>query len=51
MEEGILRSMVKDMNDLVKVSSVIRESGKTFKNPSGTADRLAAHRNRYCFQH
>ena len=34
--------MVKDMNDLVKVSSVIRESGKTFKNPSGTADRLAA---------
>jgi len=40
--KGFPKSMVKDMNDLVKVSSVIRESGKTFKNPSGTADRLAA---------
>ena len=40
--KGFPKTMVKDMNDLVKVSSVIRESGKTFKNPSGTADRLAA---------
>jgi hypothetical protein len=40
--KGFPKSMVKDMNDLTKVASVIRESGKTFKNPSGTADRLAA---------
>jgi hypothetical protein len=26
---------------LLQVASVIRESGKTFRNPSGTADRLA----------
>jgi hypothetical protein len=39
--KGFPKSMVKDMNDLTKVASVIRESGKTFRNPSGTADRLA----------
>lgn len=38
---GYPKTMVKEMNDLVKVASVIRESGKTFRNPSGTADRLA----------
>lgn len=38
---GYPKTMIKDMNELVKVASVIRESGKTFRNPSGTADRLA----------
>lgn len=39
--KGFPKSMVKDLNDLLQVSNVIRESGKTFRNPSGTADRLA----------
>jgi len=29
-----------DMDTIARISSVIRESGKTFRNPSGTADRL-----------
>ena len=39
--KGFGPQMAKDLDDLVKVSSIIRESGKTFKNPSGTADRIA----------
>lgn len=39
--KGFGPGMIKDLDALTKVSSIIRESGKTFKNPSGTADRLA----------
>jgi hypothetical protein len=39
--KGFPKTMAKDLNDLLQVSNVIRESGKTFRNPSGTADRLA----------
>ena len=30
-----------DLDKIATISSIIRESGKTFRNPSGTADRLA----------
>ena len=39
--KGFGPGMIKDLDALTKVTSIIRESGKTFKNPSGTADRLA----------
>lgn len=32
--------MGKDLDKVAKIASTIRESGKTFRNPSGTADRL-----------
>jgi hypothetical protein len=35
-----LSSIRSDLNTIARVSSIIRESGKTFKNPSGSADRL-----------
>lgn len=35
-----MKSIKSDLDTIARVSSVIRESGKTFKNPSGTADRL-----------
>ena len=34
------KGLDKDLDKVAKIASVIRESGKTFKNPSGTADRL-----------
>jgi len=37
---GWSKSMVKDLDTVTNISSLIRESGKTFKNPSGTADRV-----------
>ena len=33
-------SMRADLDKIATISSIIRESGKTFRNPSGTADRL-----------
>ena len=38
--KGWGKEMIKDFNDIINVSSIIRQSGKTFKNPSGTADRV-----------
>ena len=38
--KGWSKEMIKDFDDIVKISSIIRQSGKTFKNPSGTADRV-----------
>jgi len=38
--KGWGKDMIKDFDDIVNVSSIIRQSGKTFKNPSGTADRV-----------
>lgn len=35
-----LQGIRSDLDTVARISSVIRESGKTFKNPSGTADRL-----------
>ena len=37
---GWPKSLVKDLDRIVNISSLIRQSGKTFKNPSGTADRV-----------
>jgi len=37
---GWTKEMIKDLDNIVNISSYIRQSGKTFKNPSGTADRL-----------
>lgn len=37
---GWSKSLVDDLNRVVNISSYIRQSGKTFRNPSGTADRL-----------
>ncbi|MEN8703203.1 MAG: hypothetical protein ABF286_03485, partial [Polaribacter sp.] len=36
---GWSTSLVDDLNTVVNISSYIRQSGKTFRNPSGTADR------------
>jgi len=38
--KGWTQGMKKDFDQIVNISNFIRESGKTFKNPSGTADRL-----------
>lgn len=38
--KGFKPSMAKDLDELAKVTSLVRESGKTWRNPSGTADRL-----------
>ena len=38
--KGWSKEMIKDFDNIVKISSIIRQSGKTFKNPSGTADRV-----------
>ena len=38
--KGFKPSMAKDLDELTKVTSLVRESGKTWRNPSGTADRL-----------
>ena len=37
---GWSKSLIKDLDRIVNISSLIRQSGKTFKNPSGTADRV-----------
>jgi hypothetical protein len=34
------KGLDKDLDKIANISSIIRESGKTFRNPSGTADRL-----------
>jgi len=38
--KGLGKDLAKHMDDLADAASIIRESGKTFKNPSGSADRL-----------
>jgi hypothetical protein len=38
--KGWSKEMIKDLDQLVSVSDIIRQSGKTFANPSGTADRI-----------
>ena len=38
--KGWSKEMIKDFDNIVKISSIIRQSGKTFNNPSGTADRV-----------
>jgi hypothetical protein len=38
--KGWSKEMIKDLDQLVSVSDIIRQSGKTFANPSGTADRV-----------
>ena len=38
--KGWTKGMKKDFDQIVNISNFIRESGKTFRNPSGTADRL-----------
>ena len=40
MKDGTKFNPIKNIDDIVKISSIIRQSGKTFKNPSGTADRV-----------
>ena len=38
--KGWTKGMQKDFDQILNISNFIRQSGKTFKNPSGTADRL-----------
>jgi len=38
--KGWTKGMKKDFDDILQISNFIRQSGKTFRNPSGTADRL-----------
>jgi len=38
--KGWTKDMIKDFDNVVDISSIIRRSGSTFKNPSGTADRV-----------
>ena len=38
--KGWTSGMQKDFTDILKISNFIRLSGRTFKNPSGTADRI-----------
>mgnify|MGYP003110804008 FL=1 len=38
--KGWTSGMKKEFDDMLKISNFIRQSGKTFRNPSGTADRL-----------
>jgi hypothetical protein len=38
--KGWTSGMKKDFTDILKISNFIRLSGRTFKNPSGTADRI-----------
>jgi len=38
--KGWTKDMIKDFDNVVNISSIIRRSGSTFKNPSGTADRV-----------
>ena len=38
--KGWTKGMQKDFKDITKITNFIRQSGRTFKNPSGTADRL-----------
>jgi len=37
---GWSKELSKSFDDVTKISGYIRQSGKTFKNPSGTADRV-----------
>ena len=37
---GWSKDLIKDFDRIVNISSYIRQSGRTFRNPSGTADRL-----------
>jgi hypothetical protein len=38
--KGWTSGMQKDFSEILNISNFIRQSGKTFKNPSGTADRI-----------
>jgi hypothetical protein len=38
--KGWTSGMQKDFDQVLNISNFIRQSGKTFKNPSGTADRI-----------
>ena len=38
--KGWTKGLKKDFKEIVSITDFIRQSGKTFKNPSGTADRL-----------
>ena len=38
--KGWTKDLIKSFDDIVDIASIIRQSGKTFKNPSGTADRV-----------
>ena len=38
--KGWTKGLRKDFKEIVSITDFIRQSGKTFKNPSGTADRL-----------
>ena len=38
--KGWTKGMKDDFDQILNISNLIRESGRTFKNPSGTADRL-----------
>lgn len=38
--KGWTKGMQKDFDQILNISNFIRQSGKTFRNPSGTADRV-----------
>ena len=38
--KGWTSGMQKDFSEILNISNFIRQSGRTFKNPSGTADRV-----------
>tara|TARA_R100001480_G_scaffold50518_1_gene63821 strand:+ start:736 stop:2727 length:1992 start_codon:yes stop_codon:yes gene_type:complete len=38
--KGWTKGMKKEFDEILNISNFIRESGRTFRNPSGTADRL-----------
>ena len=38
--KGWTKGMEKDFDQILNISNFIRQSGKTFRNPSGTADRV-----------
>ena len=38
--KGWTKGMQKDFDEILNISNFIRQSGKTFRNPSGTADRV-----------
>ena len=38
--KGWTKGMEKDFDHILNISNFIRQSGKTFRNPSGTADRV-----------
>ena len=38
--KGWTKGLRKDFDDILQITNAIRQSGRTFKNPSGTADRV-----------